>query len=293
MRILRSSHHGMTRLLQRNASSLANEIRTAESQVITGMSVQRPSDDPARAAQAVRLQGLVDDQSVYQDNIVQAQSLLGQADQALADASDILKRAKELALSAANGSWSETDRAVMATEIETLRSQMLDVANTRVGDRYLFSGDAYDEAAFADDGTYEGGSGEPGVQISANQNESVGFVGEEVFQGDTDVFAVLEDLQTAMEADDVDSIQDLVGDVTDAFEQMVEWRAVAGHGYAITEDAYDTSGNISAMLQDELTNLVGIDEAEVYTRLAELRTAYDAAMRVGATSITGSLFNYM
>ncbi|MCP4810557.1 MAG: flagellar hook-associated protein 3 [Proteobacteria bacterium] len=283
----------MTRLLQRNASSLTAEIRTAESQVITGMSVQRPSDDPARAAQAVRLQGLIDDQSVYQDNIIQAQSLLGQADQALGDASDIMKRIQEISLSAANGSWSDTDRAVMAAEVETLREQLINVANTQVGDRYIFSGDAYDTEAFDETGVYTGGSDEPTMQISANQTESVGFVGEEVFQGDVDVFAVLEDLQTALEANDIETIQDSIGDVNEAFEQMVEWRAVAGHSYAVSDDAYDTSGNISALLQDELTQLVGIDETEVYTRLAELRTAYDAAMRVGATSVTGSLFSYM
>lgn len=293
MRILRSSHHGMTRLLQRNASSLTGDIRELETQVITGRSVQRPSDDPARAAQSVRLQGLIEDQSVYQDNIVQAQSLLGQADQALGDASDVLKRAKEIALAGANGSWSASDREVMASEVEALRSQLLDLANTRVGDRYLFSGDAYDTAAFGDDGTYGGGSEEPSARISANQTESVGFVGSDVFQGDVDAFSILEDLQTALESDDISGVQDAVGDVTDAFEQMVEWRAVAGHAYAVTDDAYDTSGNVEAMLQDEMTQLIGIDEAEVYTRLAELRTAYDAAMRVGATSVTGSLFNYM
>jgi len=283
----------MSRLLQRNASRLAGQIRDAEAQVITGVAVSRPSDGPTEAAQALRLQGLIEDQSVYERNSVQAQSLLGQAETALADAGDVLKRAKELALAGANESYSATDREVMATEIEGLREQLIDLANSRVGTRYIFSADTYDTQAFDEDGTYGGGSSEPEIQVSANQSEAVGFDGSEVFQGDVDLFTVLDDLQTALEANDVDSISDAIGDLTDGHEQIVEWRAVVGHSYSVVEDAYDTAGNVEAMLQTELDALIGIDETEVYMRLAELRTAYDAAMRVGATSVSGSLFSYL
>lgn len=293
MRILRSSTHGMARLLQRNAAQLTGQIRRAESEVITGMSVQRPSDDPTAAAQALRLQGLINDQSVYETNSIQAQSLLGQAEVAMADAGDILKRAKELAVAGANGSWSDTDRDVMATEVEMLRAQLLDVANTRVGTRYIFSGDAFDTEAFDESAVYGGGTEEPSIQVSANQRESVGWDGSEVFQGDVDLFAALEDLQTALENDDSTGVSDSIDDLTDGHEQIVEWRAVMGHTYAVVEDAYDTAGNVEAMLLTELDALVGIDETEVYMRLAELRTAYDAAMRVGGTSVSGSLFSYL
>ena len=68
---------------------------------------------------------------------------------------------------------------------------------------------------------------------------------------------------------------------------------MVGHSYAVTEDAIDTAGNVEAMLQTELDGLVGIDETEVYLRLAELRTAYEAAMRVGGTSVSGTLFSYL
>ncbi|HJN74013.1 MAG TPA: flagellar hook-associated protein FlgL [Myxococcota bacterium] len=293
MQILRSSTHGMARLLQRNASQLTGQIRQAESEIITGMSVQRPSDDPTAAAQALRLQGLINDQSVYERNSVAAQSLLGQAETAMADAGDLLKRAKELAIAGASESWSSADRQVMATEVEMLRSQLLDLANTRVGTRYIFSGDAYDTEAFDESATYTGGSEEPVIQVSANQTESVGFDGSEVFQGDVDLFAVLEDLQTALEDNDADGVSAVIDDLTDGHEQIVEWRAVVGHSYAVTEDAIDTAGNVEAMLQTELDGLVGIDETEVYLRLAELRTAYEAAMRVGGTSVSGTLFSYL
>ena len=121
----------------------------------------------------------------------------------------------------------------------------------------------------------------------------VGFDGSEVFQGDVDLFAVLEDLQTALEDNDADGVSAVIDDLTDGHEQIVEWRAVVGHSYAVTEDAIDTAGNVEAMLQTELDGLVGIDETEVYLRLAELRTAYEAAMRVGGTSVSGTLFSYL
>ena len=293
MRVGRTTHHGLSRILQRNNQRLSQEIRTAEQQAITGLRINRPSDGPGEMARALTLQGIVEDQSTYKSNATQAIGLLSTAEQALDTATDVVDRAKELALAGANGSWNESDRESMAAEIENLYSQLVSVANTRHGSRYVFSGRAYDTEAFDSTGSYGGGGDEPQVQVSDNQWASVGFDGSEVFQGEVDIFAVLSDLQTALESNDADAVADTLGDLDTAHNQVVGWRETVGHSYDIVEDAEVAAGNVEALVGTELSDLVGVDEMEVYTRLAELRSAYEAASRVAGTSTLGSLWDYM
>jgi flagellar hook-associated protein 3 FlgL len=293
MRIARTTHHGLSRILQRNNQRLSEQIRTAEQQAITGLKINRPSDGPSEMGRALMLQGIVEDQGTYQSNAVQAIGLLSTAEQALASTTDVLERAKELALAGANGSWNADDRDGMAAEVEQLASELVALANTRHGSRYVFSGRAYDTEAFDSSGTYGGEGEEPTVQVSANQWASVGFSGSDVFQGEVDLFAVLDDLKTALEDNDIEAVQNTLTDLDTGHNQVVGWRESVGHAFSIVEDAEIAAGNVETLLGTELADLVGVDEVEVYTRLAELRANYDAAARVAGTSTQGCLFEFI
>ena len=293
MRVARTTHHGLSRVLQRNSQRLNEQIRTAEQQAITGLKISRPSDGPSEMGRALMLQGIIEDQDTYKSNATQAIGLLSTAEQALESAADLMDRAKELALAGANGSWNADDREGMAAEVEQLASELVSLANTRHGSRYVFSGRAYDTAAFDSSGTYGGEGEEPTVQVSANQWASVGFSGSEVFQGDVDLFALLDTLKTALEDNDIDAIQGTLTDLDTGHNQVVGWRESVGHSYSVVEDAEIAAGNVEALLGTELSDLVGIDEVEVYTRLAELRANYEAAARVAGTSTQGSLWDFV
>ena len=293
MRIPRSTQSGMTALLQQHSARINGEVHKLEIQAITGLKVNKPSDGPTETASALRLQGLVADQGVYQKNGVQATSLLATTDDALGQAANIMKRAREIAVQGGSEQYNAGDRESLATEVSVLREQLIALANTRLGDRYIFSGTDYNTEAFDSTGTYGGNEGTPETQISQNQWAQVGFDGSEVFQGDIDVFAVLDDLETYLSDSDPESVRNTIGDLEDSLEQLVDWREVAGHAYATVDDASQTAASLSAVLQTELGNLVNADPTETYTRLAELRQNYSAAMQVGATSAHATLFSML
>ena len=76
----------------------------------------------------------------YDRNISQAQSGLEAGESTLSDIGELLNRAKELALSQATGTASPETRKNVAGEVRQIRDQLIQLANTKQGDRYMFGG---------------------------------------------------------------------------------------------------------------------------------------------------------
>ncbi|MFT5584680.1 MAG: flagellar hook-associated protein 3 FlgL [Cognaticolwellia sp.] len=291
MNIYRTTQGSMSRLLTSTAGRLNSEIRRVETQAITGLKFSRPSDAPAEVASALKLRGLIQDQAEYEGNITRSLSFHARADDALAQAGELFKRAKEIAVAGASESYDGTSRAAMAVEVAALVESLSAVANTRIGERYLFSGTAYDEPAFDAAFAYQGNTDTPETQITLSTWTRTGMDGSEVFQGSVDAFGALQDVEAALLADDPATVSALLSDLDDAFNHLTSWRQRVGNEERMTLDAEETAGSVSAILTGEFNNLVQIDEAETYTRLSELQQSYNAAMTVGAASASGRLFD--
>jgi flagellar hook-associated protein 3 FlgL len=111
-----------------------------QTQVATGRRVNRPSDDPAAALRILPLRNDIRDLQQLGQNVSLARETLNTSAASLEDGSSIMQRARELATQASNGTLSGSDRQSIAAEIDQLLEQMLGIANSRRGDRYLFGG---------------------------------------------------------------------------------------------------------------------------------------------------------
>lgn len=111
-----------------------------QQEVATGRRVNRPSDDPASALRILPLRGEISDLQQYSSNISLARETLNTSTASLEDGSALMQRARELSIQAANGTLSSSDRESVAAEVDQLLSQMLGIANSRRGDRFLFGG---------------------------------------------------------------------------------------------------------------------------------------------------------
>ena len=66
----------------------------------------------------------------------------------LEEASDMLAEARALTLQALNGTLNQTDRSLIADQIESIAESLVSIGNTQLSDRYLFSGTAVDTRPF-------------------------------------------------------------------------------------------------------------------------------------------------
>lgn len=125
----------------------------------TGKKILAPSDDTLGALRAMDFRVTINSNDQYQRNITGASSNLNITSTVLSSAYDTLGKIVALAQTTLSGTDVMTS-ATFAKEASDLRNQLLDLGNTKIGDRYLFSGFRSNVAAFAA-GTYayQGDSG--------------------------------------------------------------------------------------------------------------------------------------
>ncbi len=108
--------------------------------VATGKRINHFGDDPIGAVRALDLRVFEASLDQYGKNINAGLPFLEQTDSVLGDVTEVLGRAKELALQFANDSNNAQDRAIGAAEIQQLFERMVGLANSQIEGRYLFGG---------------------------------------------------------------------------------------------------------------------------------------------------------
>ncbi len=279
--------------LTQAAQNISQQISGLQEQATTGLEITRPSDAPEQIQYLHGLSSQIDDQSTWSTNAEMAMSYQDAADDALAGMADLLTSAREAATQFASETYSADDRAQGAEEVQAILDQLVDLANTDIGGRYIFSGNAYDSAAFDSTGTYLGDTDAPAALISSNQESATGFVGSDLLQGTTDIFAAVDDLITALGADDTASIQASIDTLADAGDQISAARTTVASEFGVAEDALEVAGNMETLLNEALENRAGSDAVSVYTSLSELQSNYEAILQITASSQSMNLFSMM
>ena len=138
MRISTSMMHGnaLGAMMQRQV-----DVSRTQTEVASGLRVQKPSDDPVAAVKLMQLAQAKSANTQYGTNISATTTRLEQEEQAMADSESILQRVHELAVQSNSSALSSADRQSIVTELGSLNNQLLDVANRKDSNgEYLFSG---------------------------------------------------------------------------------------------------------------------------------------------------------
>lgn len=112
------------RILRRSTGSLNRSLERLSS----GLRINRAADDAAGLAIAEGFRSQVRGANVAQRNAQDGVSLVQTAEGALSETTNILQRVRELAVQAANGTQSTSNRAALDTEVQQLLAQIDDIA---------------------------------------------------------------------------------------------------------------------------------------------------------------------
>jgi flagellin-like hook-associated protein FlgL len=188
--------------LQRAYQKLAH----AQEIVTSGRRINRLADDPVGATRAMDLRSLETSVAQYSRNIDNTMPFLKQSDAAFGDVVKGLTRAKEITVQMGNAVYSPVERRAAAGEVHQIFEHLLAVANTKVENRFLFSGFRNGTAPFAETATgaeYLGDNGDIRIQTSAASTLPINFLGNQVFQaagipGGQGTFDILRDLESLL-----------------------------------------------------------------------------------------------
>lgn len=168
-----------------NVGKNRTQMSELQNQAATQKRVTKPSDDPLAASRVLTNRIDLQGAKQFSKNLTYAKSFLEYTDQSLGDVSEILMRAKELALSQSNdASGNEESRRVVATEIEQLYNQIVNIGNRKMGDRFIFGGFKTQTAPFTEAGEYQGDGGEMNIHIDKSAFIAMNVPGGRVFLGD-------------------------------------------------------------------------------------------------------------
>ena len=114
-----------------NIQSRQVALSNAQERLTSGKKINTPSDDPTGAAQAeralTRISRIATDQRALtnqRDNIANAESTLG-------DVTTALQSFRTLTVSAGNAAFTASDRQAVVSQLQGLRNQIFDLANTK------------------------------------------------------------------------------------------------------------------------------------------------------------------
>ncbi len=267
-------------------------LKTQES-IASGKRINRLSDDPIGMGQALGYRRTISKLEQFNENITSARQHLDTVENILAAVTELLEDTKDIA-----ADQDPSMRSMMADQVVTIRDQIFQLANSRNNGNYLFSGDLTDTQPFELDTatgvySYEGDGGTKDHIIGEGLQVSITADGSQIFQGAGDVFDVLNDLETALRADDADGITAQLPLLSEIVQGLNGVRAVnAGQSKRLeATQNYNKAFNVN--VSDLLSQVEDTDIVEAAINLQLQETAYETTLATAARIIQPTLMNFL
>ncbi|HWP08477.1 MAG TPA: flagellar hook-associated protein FlgL [Polyangiaceae bacterium] len=277
----------------RTIQDLRSRQADAQARALTGRQVNKPSDDPAAAAELARIRA----SSAQADNQLKAASVakgdVELAEGVLAQAGDLFQQAHDLAMQGANGSMDAATRASLASQVQGIKDQLVGLANTQGATGYLFGGSKTTTQPFATSGAFSGDNNDHVVDLGGSSPTSVGVSGADAFTaaGGRDVFADLDSLVTALNSNSQSGIQGTLANLEASRKQLTNVRALAGIKIDRLNTTEDILGQAKLALAQREETTAGADPYQAYSDLVTLGQSLEQAVGIAKKILDlGDLF---
>ncbi len=299
-------------LFDRGASQMSNvqtKLTQSQAQLAQGKQIINASDAPNQAATIQRLKSILNKQDSYQSSLNTIKARLQGEDSTLQNVSDLLVRAKEVAVQGANDTLNAGDRKALATEMQALRDQMLSLANTKDSNgSYLFAGSRVKQPAFVEtvNGSpeYRGDQTRMNVRVGEQRSIPVNRTGTDAFvpvaRTDSDgkvsgvgFFTVMDNLIAGLNTNKGTDIRRGVGELDDLMQGVSLARAEIGTNLNVGDQQTSVIEDTTLNLKTTLSSIEDLDYASAITKMNQQMMSLEAAQSSFAKVSQLNLFNYI
>lgn len=272
------------------------QLSQSQGQLARGKRIEKPSDDPAGMNRAMVLHSQEDAARQADRNAGDGLMWTSLADSKLQTLLDRLHRARDLAVRSGSVT-NPSERQAFAVEIESIREEAVSIANSRVGDRGLFTGDRDGDAVaeVAGSWVYQGDQGEVRRRVGPSDVVRVNLTGDELFgfSAGEDLFTTLDDLSAQVLAKDSTGVETSIGEMDQAMHRILGGLAELGAATNRLEAAQQRGDSEVLSLQQRLSEVESVDVAEAITQLQMEQVAYEATLGALARSLQPSLVDFL
>jgi flagellar hook-associated protein 3 FlgL len=289
------------------ASSLASRINSQrsrlsvlEERIASGKRINRPSDDPGGSVALIKMRTSQKEIEQFQRTAKTASQKLTATDDTLTGYENMLERVRTLVAQGLSDTSTQGAKNSLATEIETLRGTILNVANSKYGDEYLFGGTRQTQPP------YNQTTAAPGplaiaqfIQIEPGRNPiEAGVTSDKVFADATaTIFTDLTNAANALRgtgnaATDRATLQNTMSRLIIYTNQVTTAHAKVGANMNAADSALQNLTNSFLSIDERAGDLEGADFAETAMDLAETQRVLEATLQIAAKK-SRNLFDYL
>ena len=281
-------------------SELRGNIERLQTQIATGKRLERGSDDPAAAAQLRQLARREILSTADASNAASVDQDLTSATTELAAVTNLLQRARELALGAASDTSGAAGREAIAFEIEQLGEELFARANAEgPGGEPLFAGLAAGPA-FTRDGTgavtYTGTTQSLSVPVGQGTEIERGLDGAQLFEFDvagspSNAFAVLRGLADALRGGTPDPSASASAAIDAALTTVNRGQTILGARLAWVETVRQEQLDRSVAIAERRSEVGDTQIGDAIAKLQQSMTALEASQAAFTRVSSLTLFN--
>ncbi len=287
---MRVTNKMMTDQAVYNINQRLEQLEATQERIASGKEVNRPSDNPAEMAKILDYRRTLATFDQYERNIGAGKNWLNMTETALDQADQLVTRAKEIAIAQSNATANSTTRYLANQEVDTLFGQMLQLANTKLGDRFIFGGFKTNQTPFAQDATYQGDEGEIRLEIRASDYIDVNVPGDVAFEA---AFEGLAQLKTALAANDPKNIADALEKLEEGGQQILQQQASLGAKTNRLESVENILNQAKANYTQLLSDTQDVDMAKTITEMASQQLAFQAILASTGKVIQSTLLDFL
>ncbi|SVE46761.1 uncharacterized protein METZ01_LOCUS499615, partial [marine metagenome] len=181
--VMRVTNQTQQRNALDNIFRITEDLFNAQKEITSGKRIHKPSDDPAGIRDTLALRTNIKQIKQFGRNINSNQIFLQTADSALDNIGVSLIRAKEISMVELGGLSTSETRGYAKAELENIISTVLQAANTKAKNMFIFAGTNVRTTPFevsASGAVYKGNTDSLTIQVSDNTSLKVNQPGSEV-----------------------------------------------------------------------------------------------------------------
>jgi len=272
-----------------------SSMATLERQITTGQRYQRLSEAPVTMRSVLDIDSHLRASEQYVRTIEGAKARLATEDSTLQSVTNLLSRAREVAIQQGGSISNAQTRTAAQVEVQQLRAAIVQLANQKQNGAYIYGGSFADQPPLDSLGAldttfpargaalYEIG---PGVTANAAHDAGQLFI-------DSDVIGSLDALDAALGANDSTAIGAAGSRLTTAIASVQTLVAEVGARQIRLDIAQDTQSTTNQGLIEQRSTLVDTSLTEAITHLATLQSSYQASLLATSRLLETSLVNFL
>ena len=292
-------------------SLVQNKISDSQVQLSQGKQLIKPSDAPDQAAVIQRMKSVMNRQESFKTSLSTLNSRLQNEDTTLKSATNLLVRAKEIAVQATNGTLAPVNRKALAAEMQGVRDQLLSLANAKdENGNFLFSGSRSDKPAFGSPGpgqtpVYQGDQTRMTVMVGDQRTIPINRTGTDAFVSisrtnevsgkpeGVGFFKVMDDLVAGINNSNGTAMERGVVEMTSLLNGLTLAHADIGTDMNVVAQQTSVIDDTILNIKSNLSNIEDLDYASAITKMNQQMLSLEAAQSSFSKMSQLTLFNYL